>query len=349
MNRTRNPLTLVAKSVTEHFVKEKYPNELDFFDTIWDIFVKLGRPLREGKAEQEKLGFLRRKTISALGFGEAETLDLVTPSVIALISAATYHLGTLEGEIEDEKIKDVINIYAETYGVKRELREEIITQVVPLLKLELFRLKPIRQKPAAGGALKIGIRDTRPYVEIDRQEITEFRDREATFVRLTLLVAARISKDEKYKGGYILRDELYDRRGHEVSRIRKLLGLTIEAKGDRSVRLKIKKAEIDDSIGGFQPKYLRALKEKADSINEICIPEITESATGQSIEELRTIWKRFMKLFLTVAKQTELVKRAMELTNKGQYDDTKFVALTEKARRLKERIRQILPGFFEDE
>jgi len=379
MDRKKSSSSLVIRNLCKRFIRDRYPKELDFFDIIWDIFGKLGRPLREEKAQGKRLKFLRRKTFSALGFTETEPLDLVTPSVIALISAATYHLGTLEGEIEDEKIKDVIHIYAETYGVKRELREEISTHVVPLLKLEISKLRPIKQKPEVKGTkliprkkeakdlsevgLKIGIEEGRPYVAIDDEEITEFRNKEVTFVRLVLLAAARISKDKKYKDGYVSKDDLFDKGSHETSRIRVLLssklkdvpfdlkGKVIKAGTGERVRLNMKNVEIADSISNFQSQYVRTFNRKLEQINQILIirPDADKLYIIERIETLKILWKNFEKLVLRIGRDVGLVKLAMQIANKGKYYDSEYEKLVEKARKLKGQIKEMLPDFFRKE
>ncbi len=379
MDRKKSSSSLVIRNLCKRFIRDRYPKELDLFDIIWDIFVKFGRPLREERVEGKRLKFLRRKTINALGFAEAEALGLVIPSVIALISAATYHLGTLEGEIEDEKIRDVIHIYAETYGVKRELREEISTHVVPLLRLEVSKLKPIKQKPEVEEIkliprkekakdlsevrLKVGIEEGRPYVAIDDEEITEFRNKEATFVRLVLLAAARISKDRKYEDGYVSKDDLFDTGSHETSRIRGLLspklkdvpfdlkGKVIKAGTGERVRLNVINVEIADSISNFQSQYVRTFNRKFEQMNQILIipPDADKLYIIERIETLKILWKNFEKLVLRIGRDVGLVKLAMEIANKGKYYDSEYEKLMEKARKLKERVKEMLPGFFKEE
>ncbi len=380
MDRKRSSSTLVTRNLCRRFIRERHPKELDFFDTIWDIFIKLARPLRQEEKQKKQFKFFRTKTVSALGFTEAEVLDLVTPSVIAVISAATYHLSILEEEIEEKEIKELVDTYAQVYGVKKELREEINSFLIPLLKLELSRLKPIKRKPEAKGkyevtisgkegakdfsdvGLKIGIRDARPYVEIDGKEITDFRDREATFARLALLGAAQITKDPKYKNGYVSKEDLFDRGSHEVSRIRGLLsaklenipfglkGKIVQASKDGRVRLNIK-VEIDNSISNFRSKYVGTLNRKIEQMNQILIipPDADKLYIIETIATLNILWKNFEKLVFRMGRDIELIKLAMQMANKGEYDDSEYKKLMEKARRLKERIKQMFPDFFEEE
>lgn len=129
---------------SKKIVQKYFPEEYQFFQPIWEVFNDL---LEKWKGiEPDNWPFrmeLQPELLESFGAVDG-ALDLMTPSIIAVMAASTYHLGTLENKlINENKISEIASVYIKKFFPenKEKLKDEIRKHVVPLLEIETFETR----------------------------------------------------------------------------------------------------------------------------------------------------------------------------------------------------------------
>lgn len=196
-------------NLSRDFIDKHYKIESIYFDNIWQIYEPELKKWIKTSPEKWRFKAKKSRLMGAFGFSDpTERPDITAPIIIGVIAATFWHIGTLSSEPTKEAIEKMIEDYSGKFGalghVKETLKEFLIsTNVLNLIKsglltFELERKKEVLEKKAIKreDTIEIGIKDRRPYVDVNGEEITQFQTKHKQFVNLVVLAAARRAEED---------------------------------------------------------------------------------------------------------------------------------------------------------
>jgi hypothetical protein len=126
-------------NISKKIVHENFPEELEFFDTIWGVMRDHISQGDESILEDWQNKEYQKRLKKELGFlDEAEVSEINTPKVLALISLVWLRLAKYEGQIQDANIEETIAEYGKS--LPEWLRVKTIRLAVPMIKEDLIKI-----------------------------------------------------------------------------------------------------------------------------------------------------------------------------------------------------------------
>lgn len=103
---------IVAKS----FINDHYSNELSMFDTFWKVFSLHLENISENASPDQLISDSQSNAIASISFTNGNSLDLMTPIIIATITEAIFSMKLKK--LSSREIESVIASAASRYGAK---------------------------------------------------------------------------------------------------------------------------------------------------------------------------------------------------------------------------------------
>ena len=120
----------LIKRTAKHFVEQNYKNELQFFDTFWEIFLPL---INNGLSK-----FTDSNIITDISFAKANALDLVTPVILATVTETIHK--RCNNNFSTQELEKFIGKTAAHFGASVELTASL-TRGLTALCTEVFSTK----------------------------------------------------------------------------------------------------------------------------------------------------------------------------------------------------------------
>lgn len=220
----------------EELTAKEYPGEKAFFESIWNVMDSLIRNWEGIRPEEWPFGRRDRGSIAELQLtGRAD--ELVTPTIIAVVSASLFHVWGTKPEDPDRQIPETIDGYARKFGL-RGTHKDVLSQFLPeFLKSIVERIDEI-EKPAVGvperefsadevldpefefqDSLEIGWENNRPSVKVNGEEIRSLQTQERLFSILLALAGTKKTSETK-EACWIERENLFDPKAQNIGKLR---------------------------------------------------------------------------------------------------------------------------------
>ncbi|MBN2589153.1 MAG: hypothetical protein JXA96_04785 [Sedimentisphaerales bacterium] len=118
------------KDVAEKFISDRYPREMPMFETFWNVFsLHLGN-ISEDTPPEEVISNSQSNAIAGISFTGADSLDLMTPIIIATVTEAI--LSIKSKKLSRNELEDRIASAASRHGAKPGLTECLIRHLPAL-------------------------------------------------------------------------------------------------------------------------------------------------------------------------------------------------------------------------
>jgi len=289
-------------SISKNIVREKFPEELEFFDSVWKVMQYLISKWKELSPDKWPIHESQERLMSGLGFSDpVEMPDITAPIIIGVLSATFWHIGTLREEPEPEEIGRMIGDYSRKFGasekVKKILKEFLpSSSLVSLIKKEIIREREkIVKERAHARAWTLRTDDPKSGDELPKEGYDKIWARRK---KIPLLII----KTNGFKNIYV--------RGHEkdlTSLHYDLLEYVLKHKGSGGDVLNL--LENVWKSGSLAQDYRKELGEAKENGTEKTVKLYIYSKTGH-IRKAITILNRFLN---------ENCKVQIKSFKKGQY------------------------------
>ena len=224
-------------SASKKIIEEKFPDELEYFDIIWEAMKQYLFEWKDISPEKWPIQESYERVSSGLGFVDiSQALDLVSPVIITTLSATMIKIKDLGYIPRDEEVGKIIDKYALAFGAKGilvihmkryfqdlcRILPEILEEAKEKWKCRINKRGNIeyldydKKEKWDKNQFIIWIDNTKDYVHIKNEGEIELTDKQKEF--LVLLI--------KNAGKKIYFSELYiNVLGIEVDKIKELEGL----------------------------------------------------------------------------------------------------------------------------
>lgn len=153
------PFQKEIREISRKIIKERFPEELNFFEMIWNVMKTFFNNWKNINPEEWTINESKEKLMSDLGFSDiSQVIDLVTPGLVTTLSATMTKIKDFGYIPCDEEIEKIIDEYAQTFGVRRILISiikkyfkdlcEIMPQILDVKK-EKVAIKTIQKEAYA--------------------------------------------------------------------------------------------------------------------------------------------------------------------------------------------------------
>jgi DNA-binding winged helix-turn-helix (wHTH) protein len=125
--------------ICKQLVQKEYPEELMYFDVIWEVMGEYLYKWEEKSPEEWPINKSRERVLSNLGFADpAEMPDITAPKMIAVIAAVLWHMRSIEFVPEENDLERIIKDYSTFFRLpfSLELDANIKQLLIPLCKEE---------------------------------------------------------------------------------------------------------------------------------------------------------------------------------------------------------------------
>jgi len=109
------------RDVAEKFISSHYPQELSMFDTFWNVSSIYLNNIPEDTPPELAISGSQTNAIAGISFNKVESLDLMTPIIIATVTEAI--LSMKSKRLSNQSLESVIASAASRHGAKPGLIE----------------------------------------------------------------------------------------------------------------------------------------------------------------------------------------------------------------------------------
>lgn len=146
-NKTHTKILESVRSISKQIVKIEFPEELEFFDVVWDVMKGQISIWKDLDPEDWIVEQSQGRLMSSLGVKDpTEMPDITAPIIIGVLAATFWHIGTLRSEPTKEYVEKMIVTYSGRFGASEKV-ENTLKEFVPASNLvSLIRKEMVIEK-----------------------------------------------------------------------------------------------------------------------------------------------------------------------------------------------------------
>lgn len=120
--------------IAKRFIKEKFPQEVPFFDHFWKVFESYGEEWATRSPDNWPVKQAVQKLPAELGFADDRAMDLVTPRFLAMLFATVFDVASESPIGETWQVVKALERYATRFRVP----DDVVKCAEPMIRMLLI-------------------------------------------------------------------------------------------------------------------------------------------------------------------------------------------------------------------
>lgn len=123
-------------STSKKIINEMFPDELEYFDTVWEIMQNSISKWKDFVPNKWPIYETQGNLMSRLGFHDiSEVPDIKAPIIIGVLAATFWHMGSLKYMPEKEEIQSIIHTFSKQFTAPPSVRDKL-KEIIPSLCMD---------------------------------------------------------------------------------------------------------------------------------------------------------------------------------------------------------------------